>query len=189
MIDKKNYLLKKVKPLMFSDGNTVFRQFMEDYIVHSKGLFIVAPSGAGKTHFVKSQTEKHWIDGDDLWIAAGAHPKTEWWTQGLDVIFEVDQRSDIVTVEAKKLGLWILGASNYWLKPDGIVLPDWEIQQQYIISRESNNYDGGAKSSDFEQVLGHRKTLLEQADRDNIPVFSSIKIAIEELTKNITVPE
>ena len=37
-------------------------------------------------------------------------PKGEWWLEPLDVIDEVDQRSDIITVQAKKLGfgLWVL---------------------------------------------------------------------------------
>lgn len=183
---QKNELLDKVKPVSFVDGKEIFKKFMDEYIVHKKGIFILAPSGTGKTHYVKNQKQKDFIDGDKLWTAAGAHPPTDpWWTMGIDVINQIDQRSDIITMYAKELGLWILGASQYWLKPDGIVIPDWETHKKYILHREQNNYDGGATSNDHDQVLGHIKYMRELAEKENIPVFQSIEEAVEALTKGI----
>lgn len=178
-------LLNKVKPVAFIDGKDVFKKFMDEYIVHSKGLFILAPSGTGKTHYVKNQKEKHFIDGDEIWTATGAAPDYPWWTMGLEVMMQVDQRSDVVTMYAKELGLWILGASQYWLRPDGIVIPDWETHKKYILYREQNNYDGGATSNDHEQVLGHIEYMRELAKKENVPIFQSIEEAVEVLSKGI----
>ncbi|KKP64261.1 MAG: hypothetical protein UR60_C0025G0017 [Candidatus Moranbacteria bacterium GW2011_GWF2_34_56] len=68
MIRDKNLIPSKT-PLMFSDGSTVYNKFKKEYKVHSKGFFILAPSGAGKTYYIKNQKAKHWIDGDLLWEA------------------------------------------------------------------------------------------------------------------------
>lgn len=169
--------------LSFCNGEKIIKDFTKKYNRHKKGLFVLAPSGTGKTYLVKNQKENDWIDGDDLWIATGAQPKDDWWNQGLDVIFKVDQRCDIITSQAREMGFWIIGASNYWLIPDAIVLPDWRINKKYIIEREKNNYDGGARSSDFEQVKNHRKFLKSYARKNNIPVHKSIEEAIGELTR------
>ncbi len=168
---------------IFCDGVEVLKKFQKEYVTHDKGLFILAPSGSGKTHFVKNQTTKDWIDGDDLWMATNAHPQTDWWVQGIDVINEVEQKSDIITMQAMKNGLWIIGASNYWLMPHVIVLPEWEQHKQYIITREKNNYDGGAKSDAFDQVLSHRKYMEDIAQKNNIPIFYTIEDAVEFLKK------
>lgn len=184
---EKAELIKNIAPVSFGDGSSVFKKFMDEYLVHKKGFFILAPSGTGKTYFVKNQKEKHWIDGDDLWIATGAHPNRAWWTEGLETIFEVDQKSDIITKQAKKLGLWIIGASNYvkssnyWLMPDAIVIPDWRTNKRYIIEREKDHYDGGATSKDFGQVIHHRKDLLRYARKNKVPVFKSVKEAADFL--------
>lgn len=163
--------------LMFCDGEKIFEKFRKEYVAHPKGFFVLAPSGAGKTHFVKNQKQKDWIDGDDLWVATGAQPSwTEaWWEKGSEVINEVDQRSDVITKQAKNLGLWIVGASQYWLLPDAIVLPDWRTHKKYISEREKNNYDGGAKSDALEQVLTHRKYMKNLAHKHKIPIFKSIE--------------
>jgi hypothetical protein len=176
-------LLQEVKPLVFVDGIEIFNKFMEENIVHKTGFFVVAPSGAGKTHFVNNQKEHHWIDGDLLWTSTGAHPDEAWWTQGLEKIFEVDQRSDVITAAAKKLGLWIVGASHYWIIPDAIVIPDWEVHKKQIIYREENNYDGGATSKDFTQVLNHRSHLEKFAKEKNIPIFENMEAVHEFFMK------
>lgn len=162
---------------IFCDGKEILKKFQQEYVTHSKGFFILAPSGSGKTHFVKNQATKDWIDGDDLWLATGAQPQNEWWTEGLEVINEVDQRCDIITKQAKKNGLWIIGASNFWLMPDAIVLPDWKLNKQYIKKRENSNYDGGAKSDAFEQVKNHRKYMKQIARKNRVPIFKTIKEA------------
>lgn len=170
-------------PQIFCDGETVYKKFLKEYVVHKKGLFIVAPSGSGKTYYVKQQTEKNWIDGDNVWKATGAHPKHAWWKEPLNTILEIDQKSDVITSECKKLGLWILGASNFWLVPDAIVIPQWNTQKEYILKREAENYDGGATSNDFAQVLRHRKALRKQAKINKVKIFNTIEQAVKYLTR------
>lgn len=162
---------------IFCNGEKVLEKFKKEYIVHKKGFFILAPSGAGKTYFVKNQTEKNWIDGDEIWTETNAQPKNDWWNKGLKIINEVEQRCDIITKQAIDNGLWIMGASNYWLMPDAIVLPDWETNKKYIIERENSNYDGGAKSDSFEQLNNHRVYMEKIAKDNKIPVFESIEKA------------
>lgn len=164
-------------PLMFADGSALYKKFAQESTPHKKGFFIMAPSGAGKTYFIERQKEKHWIDGDSLWEATNAHPKGEWWLWG-ELIDEIDSRSDFITREAKKLGFWIIGASNNWLKPDAIVLPHWSTHKKYIITREKNNYDGGATSDRLSQVLGHRKWIRKWAKK-GVPVFKSVREAAD----------
>lgn len=159
---------------IFCDGEEVLKKFQEKYVTHTKGFFILAPSGSGKTHFIKNQKKKDWIDGDEIWMATNAHPQTDWWTEGIDVINEVEQKGDIITKQAKDAGLWIMGASNYWLIPDAIVLLDWNLNKKYIKYREDNSYDGGAKGDALDQVKEHRKYMKQIARKNKIPIFKSI---------------
>lgn len=175
---RKNLLAAKV-PLIFSDGTAIYNKFKKDYVTHKKGFFILAPSGAGKTHYINHQKKKNWIDGDILWEATNAHPKEEWWLD-MDMIDEADQKSDIITVQAKKQGFWIMGASNSWLKPDAIVIPNWGMHKKFIKHRETHNYDGGAKSDRLKQVLNHRKIILQWAKK-GVPKFESIEQAADYL--------
>ena len=177
-------LLKLNTPLVFADGTEVYKKLKEKYITHKIGYFILAPSGAGKTHFVINQKEPHWIDGDEVWMSARAHPDNQWWLEPLDVINEIDQRSDIITVEAKKLGFWIVGASNFWLKPDAIVLPDWRTHKNWIAFREKHNYDGGATTENLKQVTGHRNWIAKWK-KQGVPSFKSMEEATEFLEKKL----
>lgn len=170
-------------PSFFHKDEKVYKSFLEETIKHSRGFFILAPSGTGKTHFIRNQKEKHWIDGDTLWNTTRAHPNTAWWTMGLDVIKEVDARSDVITQEAKRLGLWILGASNNWLAPDAVVLPPWETNVRYIKHREENNYDGGLKTDQLAQLEAHREEIKEMAEFKNVPIFESIEDATSYIHK------
>ena len=169
-------------PISFADGSTIYKAFSKKYRLHKKGLFILAPSGVGKTYFIKQQKTSEWMDGDALWEATNAHPKGSWWLEPLETITEIDQRSDIVTAQAKKLGFWMMGASNAWLKPDAVVLPDWKTHQKYIITREQTNYDGGATSKSFAQVQNHRKWMRRWA-KQGVPIFTSIQEAVDALTQ------
>ena len=169
--------------IRFCDDAVVFNQFKKQYSIHKRGFFIVAPSGAGKTYFVKNQKDPDWIDGDDLWMATGAQPNRAWWTEGIDVINEVDKRCDVVTEEYRKNGFWIIGASNFWAIPDAVVIPDFRLQKKYIICREQTNYDGGATSKDFKQVIKHRKTLTKHARQNKVPIFKTIEDAVNFLRK------
>jgi hypothetical protein len=156
-------------PLVFKDGTELYDEFAKRYITHKRGFFILAPSGAGKTYYINNQKTKHWIDGDEIWIAANAHPKFGWWLQ-----------SDVVTMQAKMLGFWIMGASNNWLKPDAVVLPHLITHKKYIRSRENNEYDGGATSDKMAQVLNHRK-IIENWVKKGVPKFDSIEKAVTYL--------
>lgn len=167
----------------FKDGNQAFGKLTKEYKTHKFGLFILAPSGSGKTYFVNNQKEKHWIDGDYLWHVTGVFPDSSWWAEGLEVINEVEQRADIITIQAKKLGMWVIGTSNFWLMPDAIVLPDWRINKRNIRLREQGNYDGGAKSGDFDQVLFHRKYMKKIAREHKIPIYKTIEEAEAALVK------
>jgi len=175
-------LLDPKTPLIFSDGTQVYEELAQTYVKHDRGYFILAPSGAGKTHFVKAQSEMHWIDGDELWMKAHAHPDGPWWTESIDRITEIDQQSDVITIQAKKLGFWIVGASNAFLSPDAIVIPDWETHKQWIAHREKTNYDGGATSDRLEQVQGHRNWILTWEEK-GVPKFETMKEAADFLTQ------
>lgn len=182
-------------PVIFADGTDVYKKFAESHIVHERGFFILAPSGSGKTYYINAQKEKHWIDGDELWMATNAHPNNAWWTAGdaAPSLREVDMRSDVITHQAKKLGFWVMGASNLWLTPDAIVLPDWEQHKQYIASREQGNYDGGATTGKLQQVIEHRERIRQHAetevadfrrlttDTSAVPTFRSVAEAAEYL--------
>lgn len=174
-----------INPLVFTDGSAFYEKLGEKYIQHKKGLFILAPSGAGKTHFCKNQKEAHWIDGDDLWMGAKAHPDGAWWEESLEIINRVDQRSDVVTMEAKTQGFWIMGASNYWLKPDAVVIPDWDTHKKYIAYREQNNYDGGATSDKLDQVKSHIAVIEKWHHEHKVPKFGSITAAVDHLTASL----
>lgn len=171
--------LNKFTPVIYQDGKQFFRKVMNDYIVHPKGYYVLAPSGAGKTYFITKQKEKHWLNGDVIWIGSGAQPKTTWWAQGLEVICNVEQRSDVITYQARKLGLWIMGSSRFWLTPDAIVIPNWQTHKKYIYEREKDHYDGGVKSCDYKQVLFHRDHLRKLAKQKKVPIFTTVSEAAE----------
>lgn len=148
---------------------------------HSKGLFVVGPSGVGKTWFCKNQTNPHWIDGDELWIKAKAHPNYEWWNDSEEVIDEIDKQSDRVTEKAKSFGFWIIGASNFDLRPDAVVLPDWERHKAMIEHRFLNHYDGGATPDSLQSVLQHRKIIKEWV-QEGVPCFESVEAATKAIS-------
>jgi len=167
-------------PLIFSDGTDFWEDVAKKHIRHKRGFFILGPSGSGKTHFVKSQKEHHWIDGDVLWEGSRAHPKGEWWLESGEVISKIDARSDVMTEQAMMRGHWVIGASNNWLKPDAIIIPNWATHKKYIRHREQHGYDGGAKSDAFEQVLWHRNWIM-QWEKKGVPKFRSAFEAEEYL--------
>jgi len=171
-----------IPPVIFQEGDNLYKTFESKYLTHERGLFILAPSGTGKTYYCTHQQAQHWIDGDELWIAAGAHPDGAWWNESIEVINRIDNRSDVITMEAKELGFWIMGASNLWLKPDAIVIPDWETHLGYIMHRETNNYDGGATSEGLEQVREHIAVIKKWNTDFGVPMFNSIEEAVEALT-------
>lgn len=166
---------------MFADGTAVYDAFARDYITHSYGLFILAPSGVGKSHYVRGQADdaKHWIDADVLWRKARAMPAGAWWEQ-LELIEGIEQQCDIITAQAKKLGFWMLGSACSQLKPDAVVLPKWDIHVAYIKKRELN-YDGGITSAQLQQLKNHRAEISGWVTR-GVPEFESVDDAITHLT-------
>jgi hypothetical protein len=169
-------------PIIFSDGTALYDELAKSYIRHESGLFILAPSGAGKSFFIDRQSEKHWIDGDYLWPSANADPTNDEWVNDDDLVEWVNQKSDIITCQAKKLGFWIIGSSNSFLKPDAIVIPDWEVHKSYIENRDKASYDGGARIADLSGVLKHRE-IIERWKSYDVPCYESVQDAAHALYK------
>lgn len=169
-------------PIIFADGSVFFQGLAKEYARHKRGLFILAPSGAGKTRFVNNQTKKHWIDGDYLWPAANADTTGDEWGYDFETVQEMNNRSDVITQQAKKMGFWIIGSSNNFLKPDAIVLPPWRTHVKYITTREHGNYDGGATSHDLQGVLNHRRWI-RKWKKHGVPCFTSIDEAASYLAR------
>jgi hypothetical protein len=172
-------------PVTFKDDQAFYDEFTSRYIKHERGLFILAPSGVGKTYYCKNQDDPHWIDGDEIWEKSGAHPLVSWWLGGEDVIQRVDQRSDVITMEARRQGLWIMGASNFWLKPDAIVIPEWDKHVAQIKEREENHYDGGAKTDALDQVKSHIDQIMIWHTDHGVPLFKSIEDAVNTLSDQV----
>ncbi len=167
-------------PVIFADGTAFFSKLSTEYIRHDKGYFILAPSGVGKTYFVSKQVQKDWIDGDTLWPLSGADLTSDGWVSNPAIVEEVNRKSDVITHEARKLGFWIIGSSNDTLRPDAIVLPEWEQHREYIDFRESTEYDGGAKIEDLEGIKAHRAIIKKWAYK-GVPEFKSVEEASDYL--------
>lgn len=173
-------------PIVFTDGHAIYEELAKQYITHDRGLFILAPSGAGKTHYVQNQSPdaRHWIDGDVLWTVTNADPTDDKWNSDSDQVQEVNDRCDVITYQSKKLGFWIIGSSNRCLKPDAIVLPRWETHVAYIKVREHCAYDGGAKEANLVGVQAHRKWI-EHWEAEGVPVFESVAEAAKSLAMSV----
>lgn len=173
-----------LSPVIFANGTSFFEELGKKFITHDKGLFIMSPSGAGKTHFYKQQSELHWIDGDDLWRDANAQPPVEdaWWDGGVSVIEQVEQRSDIITSQAVEQGFWILGSVNFWYKPHAIVIPPWEVLMERIKKRQGGDYDGGLTDKHLDQLITHIGIINQWHIKHDVPRFESIDEAVKALT-------
>lgn len=170
---------------MFIDKDNFYNKLAKAYVKHEVGFFILAPSGTGKTYFTSAQQTKDWIDGDVLWPLAGADTTGDEWINDLAVVVETNNNCDLVTEHAKKQGFWVIGASNSWLKPDAIVLPDWKTHLGYIEKRQSDsvNFDGGATLSDIDGLKGHIKWIKDKWSEEEVPYFTSIEDAVKFLAK------
>lgn len=143
----------------------------------------MTPSGAGKTYFCSRQHDQHWIDGDMVLIDSGAQPKNDWWNQGVPVIERVEQRCDVITQQCVDKGFWIMTSINSWLKPDAIVIPEWEVLIAQIASRQQNNYDGGLTSEQHGQLKKGIEIILKWNTEQNVPLYKSIDEATKALTQ------
>jgi hypothetical protein len=171
-------------PVIFTEGDDFFEQLGKKYRKHDKGLFIMTPSGAGKTYYCNHQTEQHWIDGDILWIDAKAQPDpaTAWWDKGVPVINRVEQRCDVITAEACDRGFWVMGSVNYWYQPNAIAIPPWDTLMRQIQHRSEHDYDGGMTPEHSEQVKRHIAIITEWHEKHGVPKFESIETAVSALT-------
>lgn len=176
--------MEELKTLIYTDGSDYFSNLENNFKKHKKGLFILTPSGAGKTHFCKQQSDNDWIDGDDLYIETGAQPpiEYEWWNKGPHIINRIEQRCDVITAEAVDQGYWIMGSINYWLKPDAIVIPPIDTLMKQIRQRQIDGYDGGLKEEQFEQLIVHIGIIRDWSIKHNVPEFKSIEDAVSQLT-------
>ena len=181
VMNNKYDLLKINAPVVFTDGKAIYDRLAGTYRTHSKGYFIIAPSGAGKTHFINSQKQLDWIDGDDLWQEALAVPEGSWWLEPLERVMEIEARCDVITLEAKRLGFRIIGGSNTWLKPDAVVIPDWETHKKYVMQREKSAYDGGATTEQLEG-LKRQRHWFSRWTKQGVPKFSSVQEAADYLS-------
>lgn len=169
-------------PVIFADGSKVYDKLAKEFVRHDKGLFILAPSGAGKTYFVNHQLKKDWVDGDNLWAITNADPTGDEWDSDIDLIQEVNDRCDVITNQAKKLGFWVMGSSNRYLKPDAIVIPPWEEHIKMVTHREHAAYDGGATSENLKELRAHCEWIAHW-EAEGVPRFDSISLAVSFLTK------
>ena len=170
-----------IQNVIFADGSDYFAQLESKYIRHEKGLFIVAPSGTGKTYFTTHQTTQDWIDGDQVLVETGAQPNTDWWNKGVPVIERVEQRCDVITQQFRDNGYWIMTSINSWLEPDAVIIPDWDILTQRIAHRQENNYDGGLTSEQHEQLKKGIEIIERWHTEKGVPKFSTIEEAIKTL--------
>jgi hypothetical protein len=186
MLQDQEGLFSVDTPLVFADGKKFYDKFSEEFIVHKKGYFILGGSGVGKSYYYRNQKpgEKHWVDADVLWRKARAMPIGAWWEEGVDTMDRIEQQCDIITAQAKMRGLWMLGSSNCWLKPDAVVIPNFNTHVKFLKIRYQN-YDGGAKSDNLAPVIRERKYNMRWI-KQGVPKFGSIDEAIkyiEELYK------
>ena len=174
-----------IEPVIFTNGAAFFEDLETKYVKHTKGLFIMTPSGAGKTYYCTRQQEQHWIDGDTVLTDAGAQPKSDWWNQGVPVIERVEQRCDVITRQCVDKGFWIMASINAWLKPDAIVIPDWGVLTAQIASRQQNNYDGGLTSEQQDQLKKGIEIIQKWNTEHGVPLYKSIDEAVTELTQQL----
>ncbi len=179
MPSDKHKLLDLNIPLTFADGADIYKSLGQKFVRHNKGLFVLAPSGSGKTRFVRAQRERHWLDGDLLWQITNAHPGGAWWLEDMTVIKKIQQRCDVITEEAKRMGFWVIGASNAWLKPDAIVVPDWETHRNWIRERESTP---NAIRADETEIKKHREWIMRWREQ-GVPKFGTVEEATDFLAK------
>lgn len=179
-----NDLLDASVPRMFTDGTVIYNRLAKDYKLHKKGFFIAAPSGAGKSYFLDRQKTKNWMDGDVLWTVTNAHPSGEWWKQSAEYITNIERRSDAITEEARRYGFRIIGADCNWIRPDAVVIPDWEDHKRYLKERfksiSSGNYNGGLTSDNLDAVRIMRK-YMRALGKKGVPIFRTFIEATQYL--------
>ncbi|PIR98166.1 MAG: hypothetical protein COT89_00425 [Candidatus Colwellbacteria bacterium CG10_big_fil_rev_8_21_14_0_10_42_22] len=176
--------MSNLDSVIYTDGREFFKELEEKYIKHDRGLFILTPSGAGKTYYCKNQEVQNWIDGDEIYFETKAEPPVEskWWDKGYQVINRVEQRCDVITAQVVDRGFWIMGSINHWLKPDAIVLPPISTLMERVKVRENNEYVGGLKEEHMDQMIQHMGIIRNWLVEYGVPEYKSIEEAVESLT-------
>jgi len=173
--------MANTKTYIFAEGKSVYSKLKNAFKTHKSGKFILAPSGAGKSHYIKHQTDSSWVDADEIWIPTGCFELAdEWWNNGEERIREVFTKCDLMTIVARRIGFRLMGAmSNYNLVPDAIVLPPWKQHTRFIEARSINGDAHGLKSEELQMVKEHRKELHLYAKESGTMIFDSIEDAVE----------
>jgi len=155
---------------MFADGSKVYAKYKKQYKQHKKGYVILGPPGSGKTTFVRNQKQKHWIDADDLFQELGVK-----WHQNERNLVDLRLnylRADYMLEQSRALGFRIVGALFWQFVPDAIVMPNLRTHKKYLHHR---------KDLKLPFVLEVRKILKNMAKKHKVPIFASIKEAVDFL--------
>lgn len=178
----------------YTEEGHLHEKLLAHYTRHKRGYFILGPSGCGKSYFVNHLSNKHdWIDGDMIWTATHAQPRTAWWEAGDSApsLRLIDAMSDVITYQAVQQGYRIIGASNLWLRPDAVVLPPLEKHTEYLTMRSTGeNYDGGLTIDQLSNVKEHRERIrlnaqnpqltyrtIDTKNIEPVPIFESVEEA------------
>lgn len=109
-----------------------------------------------------------------LWPAANVDKTPGDWNDSADSVLEINNKCDVITNKAKKLGFWVVGSSNNFLKSDAIVLPKWNTHKSYIAAREKTSYYEGATSNDLDGVKAHR-AVIRKWRKYGVPCYESVQ--------------
>tara|TARA_Y100000022_G_scaffold151796_1_gene133647 strand:+ start:1405 stop:2037 length:633 start_codon:yes stop_codon:yes gene_type:complete len=173
-------------------------------VYHNVGRSIIMPSGSGKSYWMKylqhttygdwnAIPKQSFIDSDPLMIAMGAMPPLHGedfsggltWNSDME---EICKRCDKVTVECKKKGVWIMGAS--WWDPalvDAYVILPEELNKTYLQGKK--DIGEGFEGNYYEKtVVPYISILRGFANKYNIPVFNSIERCAMYIVNNDRTP-
>lgn len=186
----------------------VVDKFTQKHVQHKNGAIIFVGSGSGKSFAVRQQTpnsegKTDLVDADFIYRETGAHPLLPtkpgeplrtfpWWYMGDKVILEVEKRCAMVNEAMVRKGLWALTSS---FDPEDsnapsntvVALIPWEEHRRNIVEKfrgtkeHGRYYDGGVRATypGLKIAQSHRAWALKVASEKNIPLFNSIKEAID----------
>tara|TARA_Y200000002_G_C22668965_1_gene659148 strand:+ start:1169 stop:1696 length:528 start_codon:yes stop_codon:yes gene_type:complete len=161
------------------ENNTKINELKEEYNTFSYGKIILAPSCIGKSTFLKSQSEKNWVDTDVIMSQLGL----DWhYNEEDDKQMILNYRiADFYLAQLKLQGFQILGSLFWEFTPDAIVIPPWKKHKKMLANRKKqfeNNEINFVWKQTNEDVKKNRKFLRKFAKKRKIPIFKSIEKAI-----------
>jgi len=143
--------------------------------------FIVAPSGSGKTFYIKSHvwgpSETRFVDADTIFKFPS---KNRWWEDST-LAREVDTNNSHILREwllQKEDGSIIFYSDELGFKPDAYVI----IPEKVLHANLSTNRPGQPGLSDFVRLVDSQKRIQLTARTQNIPVFTSFSEAVGHVT-------